>query len=570
MTTMTAQTIDASASDAELWRLVLQGNTSAFEVLVRRHQSLVSAVAYSTCGNLALSEDVAQETFWTAWRQRASLEQPGRLNSWLCGIARNLGKNARRKASRPAESAQALDAVTTLPADEPEPTEAAVSREEESLVWQALERIPESYREPLILFYRKDQSVAEVAGALELSEDAVKQRLSRGREMLRKQTADLVESGLRRSRPGRTFTAGVMAGLAAHSVGAKSAVAAVSAGAGAWKAAAGAGGAAGMFVSVLGSLFGLSGGWFGTWVSAQAAPTLHARDATLSAGRRMLLFSVAFTIGIFALAFALGGRPVYLVAWATLCAAYIASIGAECIRLVGRLNRISAEASPDDAPNETALRARWTAMGKQVGDRTYRSRVRLLGLPLIDINMSAPMPPAPGDLEDPSSATLERRVARGWIAIGDDARGVLLAIGSTARGFVAIGGLAFGALCFGGVALGLVAIGGLGVGIVGIGGLAQESMHWAAVPSGGTPRPAALRSRGTMPWAAARSRVIMPWAGRPLPATPTTPRPGLPCQVIRCCGVQSCGSVPRRHPGRGARTWHRPWAYRGASGSSTA
>ena len=86
---MTPQTIEASASDAELWRLVLQGNTSAFEVLVRRHQSMVSAVAYSTCGNLASSEDVAQETFWTAWRQRASLEQPGRLNSWLCGIAQS-------------------------------------------------------------------------------------------------------------------------------------------------------------------------------------------------------------------------------------------------------------------------------------------------------------------------------------------------------------------------------------------------------------------------------------------------------------------------------------------------
>ena len=55
---MTAHTTDAFASDADLWRLVLEGNTSAFEVLVRRHQSLVSAVAFSACGNLALSEDV--------------------------------------------------------------------------------------------------------------------------------------------------------------------------------------------------------------------------------------------------------------------------------------------------------------------------------------------------------------------------------------------------------------------------------------------------------------------------------------------------------------------------------
>ncbi len=60
-------------SDADLWRLVRQDSASAFEVLVRRHQSVVCAVAYSACGDLARSEDVAQETFWTAWRRRASL-----------------------------------------------------------------------------------------------------------------------------------------------------------------------------------------------------------------------------------------------------------------------------------------------------------------------------------------------------------------------------------------------------------------------------------------------------------------------------------------------------------------
>src|SRR5438067_1616093 len=99
MMTTTPRTENASESDSNLWQLVCRGSASAFEVLVRRYQSLVCAVAYSACGNLALSEDVAQETFWTAWRQRAALEQPDRLKAWLCGIARNLAKDARRKAS---------------------------------------------------------------------------------------------------------------------------------------------------------------------------------------------------------------------------------------------------------------------------------------------------------------------------------------------------------------------------------------------------------------------------------------------------------------------------------------
>ncbi len=81
------------------------------------------------------------------------------------------------------------------------------------------------------------------------------------------------------------------------------------------------------------------------------------------------------------------------------------------------------------------------------------------------------MPPG-GRIPPGSSAPDgQRRVARGWIAIGDDARGIVLAIGSTARGLVALGGRAFGVVSFGGLALGLVAIGGVGLGVLGIGGL---------------------------------------------------------------------------------------------------
>src|SRR5262249_29061465 len=317
MMTTTPRAEQASDSDPDLWQLVCQGSASAFEALVRRYQSRVCAVAYSACGDLALSEDVAQETFWTAWRHRASLERPGQLGSWLCGIARNLGKNARRRASRPAESAGALDVTTELPTDEPGPAEEAVSREEESLVWKALEQIPETYREPLVLFYREDQSIAEVAAAMDLSEDAVKQRLSRGRSMLREQVAELVEVGLRRSRPGRKFTLAVMTGLAAHAAGAKTALAGAGAGAGAgaWKAAAGAGAATGVLGGLLGSLGGLLGGWLGPWVPAQLAPTRPERDAYLRTGRRILLVSVAFLVALFALIDAFAGRPSYLIAW---------------------------------------------------------------------------------------------------------------------------------------------------------------------------------------------------------------------------------------------------------------
>jgi zinc protease len=472
--TTTPQSGIATEPDSNLWQLVCQGSAPAFEVLVARYQSLVCSVAYSACGNLAQSEDVAQETFWTAWRQCASLQQPDRLKAWLCGIARNLAKNARRRESRPVESAATLDVTSELASDEPGPAALAVSHEEESLVWQALERIPETYREPLILFYREDRSVAEVAGALAVSEDAVKQRLSRGRGMLQERVAELVEGGLRRSRPNRRFTVTVMAGLAAHAAGAKlaHAGAAAGAGAGAWKLAAGAGaGATGMLGSILGTLGGLFGGWFGSWVSAQSAPTRREREAIARAGWRMLLVSIIFVAALFGLIEAFAGRASYLIAWATWLVGFWAYIAVECLCTVRAIKRIRSEHDPADLPNETALRAGWNSMAERIGERIYRSQATLFGLPLIDINTSAPMPPQGRKPPVWSDLDSERRVARGWIAIGDDARGVLLAIGSTACGLIALGGRAIGVVSCGGLAVGLVAFGGVALGVLGIGGL---------------------------------------------------------------------------------------------------
>src|ERR1019366_8612407 len=96
---------------------------------------------------------------------------------------------------------------------EPSPPEQAISKEEEAILWRSLERIPEIYREPLVLFYREHQSIEAVAQNLELSEDTVKQRLSRGRKLLHEQVLAFIEGALERTKPGKSFTLGVIAAL---------------------------------------------------------------------------------------------------------------------------------------------------------------------------------------------------------------------------------------------------------------------------------------------------------------------------------------------------------------------
>ena len=374
----------------------------------------------------------------------AAALQPDRLRPWLCGIARNLGKNAYSKAARAAGPATALDlnVAAELATDEPGPAEDAVSREEESLVWETLEQIPEAYREPLILFYREDQSVAEVAAALELSEEAVRQRLSRGRGMLRERVAGLVESGLRRTRPGRGFTVAVMAGLTTHSAGAKAAMAGAAA-AGAAKGAGGVGLAGGLLGGLGGSLVGLFGGWLGSWLPAQVARTKVERDLLLRNGRRLLLASIVFAAGVFGLVETLSRRSpaAYLIALGTWHVLFMAYVAFESIRTVRKVRSVLAESGVVHEPNDTVMSVGVNAIAARFRGRVFRSRSQFLGYPLVDINVSDPRPPnGPGD---PSAGG---RVARGWIALGDDARGIVLGVGSKARGFVAIGGRAIGVI----------------------------------------------------------------------------------------------------------------------------
>lgn len=255
----------AAQNDAELVHASLAGNCEAFGRIVARYQALICSLAYSATGSLSRSEELAQDTFVAAWKQLAALREPAKLRAWLCGIARHVISNAQRRAGRePAHLAEPFDPAHEAVATEPSPPEQAVSQEEAALLWRALEKIPENYREPLVLFYREQKSVENVARELELSEDAVKQRLSRGRALLHEQVLALVEGTLARSNPGQAFTLNVVAALPAVSAGIATAVGAASAtkSSTAAKAASSAGGV-GVTAVVFGLLAALGGyiGW---------------------------------------------------------------------------------------------------------------------------------------------------------------------------------------------------------------------------------------------------------------------------------------------------------------------
>ena len=99
-----------------------------------------------------------------------------------------------------------------------EPVEAVIDKEQQAVIRRALEDIPDSYREPMILFYREQKSLKQVAEQLGLSHEAARTRVSRGRKLLREQVAAMVEDAIGRTGPGKAFTAGVVASIAGMAI----------------------------------------------------------------------------------------------------------------------------------------------------------------------------------------------------------------------------------------------------------------------------------------------------------------------------------------------------------------
>jgi RNA polymerase sigma factor (sigma-70 family) len=195
-------------SDAELLDASKRGEREAFGALIERYQGVVCAVSYSRTGDRTLSEDVAQDTFLAAWSQLDQLREAGRLRAWLCGIARNLARKARMRVEREAPT-EALS--TTYGGANPFDQVAEV--EAERVVRDALTRVPEKYRDVLVLYYREHRSVRDVARMLDLTEAATLQRLSRGRQYLTDGVTNLVERSLR-GHVQKSLVAGVLAAIA--------------------------------------------------------------------------------------------------------------------------------------------------------------------------------------------------------------------------------------------------------------------------------------------------------------------------------------------------------------------
>ena len=163
-------------SDAALVEACLNGGVQSYEELVRRHQDSVYNLAYRMTNNAHDAADLAQETFLRAYRKLATYRPRYAFRNWILTICANLAKNRFRKTARRREAEAAHAELQDLS----RPVRSDVGHD----VADALHRLEQKFRVPLVLKHVEGLSYEEISQILGIGISAAKMRVKRGRARL--------------------------------------------------------------------------------------------------------------------------------------------------------------------------------------------------------------------------------------------------------------------------------------------------------------------------------------------------------------------------------------------------
>ena len=176
-------------NDVQLIRRILSGDDEAFNALVRKYQKSVHALAWRKVGDFHFAEEIAQDTFLQAYRNLGTLRNPNQFAGWLYVIANRLSlKSIQRNKS----AIQSLEDTSMGEIERSsyaryvsEQRETEATERRYAIVKRLLERLPESERTVVTLYYLGEMTAKEIGKFLGVSVNTIKSRLRRARERLK-------------------------------------------------------------------------------------------------------------------------------------------------------------------------------------------------------------------------------------------------------------------------------------------------------------------------------------------------------------------------------------------------
>jgi RNA polymerase sigma factor (sigma-70 family) len=172
-------------SDQELMRIVQAGDFSPASEIYDRYSSRIYNFAYRFLKNSEAAEDATQEVFVKMLKHANQFHGDAKLSTWLFSITANWCRDYLRKADNKAKESD--DVLVTLPAPaELSPERTLEQRENERRIQKALGALTPEQREAILLSRYQGLSYAEIAQISGCSEGAVKTRVFRAMETLKK------------------------------------------------------------------------------------------------------------------------------------------------------------------------------------------------------------------------------------------------------------------------------------------------------------------------------------------------------------------------------------------------
>lgn len=164
--------------------LVISGETAAFTTLVNRHKDLVFTIAMNITRNREDAEEVAQDVFLNAFRKLAGFRRESSFQTWLYRIAYNESiSKVRKKMIKTMDLEE--ERLEIIPEEDLEEDIAGLDEnEQKQVIAKILDRLHETDRVIVTLFYLENQPIAEVSQVTGLGESNVKVRLHRVRKKI--------------------------------------------------------------------------------------------------------------------------------------------------------------------------------------------------------------------------------------------------------------------------------------------------------------------------------------------------------------------------------------------------
>lgn len=169
--------------EARIIAAVLGGEVNAFEPLIAKYEKPIFNLMYRTTGSVDEAVELTQEAFLKAYDKLEQFERGRNFFSWLYALAVNIGRDYLRYKKRNPPSIHDNPGHSVEHA-EAGPEDPRLTEDYQSLL-KALEQLPIDYREAVVLRYREERSMKEIADMLNLSVSGAKMRVHRGLEKLR-------------------------------------------------------------------------------------------------------------------------------------------------------------------------------------------------------------------------------------------------------------------------------------------------------------------------------------------------------------------------------------------------